>query len=80
MKNNVVYTKGRTDEDGRIVIDGMFLEPNCVVDIAISVSDNRFSVAVFPSEETEGKNEFDEEDDDGDGCMFCPYCSEKEEE
>jgi hypothetical protein len=69
MKNNVVYTKGRTDEDGRIVIDGMFLEPDCEVDIAISVSDNRFSVAVFPSEEM-GE----------DGCIFCPYCSEKEEE
>lgn len=68
MKNNVIYTKGRTDEDGRIVIDGMFLEPDCAVDIAITVSDNRFSVAVFPSEE---KGE--------DGCIFCPHCSEKEE-
>ena len=79
MKNNVVYTKGKTDEDGRIVIDGMFLEPDCVVDIAMTVSNNKFSVAVFPSEETEGENEFDKDDDDGDGCIFCPYCAEEEE-
>lgn len=72
MKNNVVYTKGKTDEDGRIVIDGMFLEPDCVVDIAMTVSNNKFSVAVFPSEEIE-------ENEGNDGCIFCPYCAEEEE-
>lgn len=76
MKNNVVYTKGKTDEDGRIVIDGMFLEPDCVVDIAMTVSNNKFSVAVFPSEETEYQ---DEEDEGNNGCIFCPYCAEEEE-
>lgn len=72
MKNNIIYTKGRTDEDGRIVIDGMFLEPDCVVDIAMTVSNNKFSVAVFPSEEIE-------ENEGSDGCIFCPYYAREEE-
>jgi len=64
---NTINTKGYTDSEGRIVMDGVFLEPDCEVEIAINVSDNKFSIAIFPSEEKNCDNACNGE------CMFCPY-------
>ena len=51
---NIVYTKGYVDDDGRIAVPGVFLEEGAEVDLAIKVKAGRFEIAMFPSE---GKEE-----------------------
>lgn len=89
---NIVYTKGYVDDDGRIAIPGVFLEDGAEVDFAIKVKAGRFEIAMFPSE-GEDQAERHEMKDCGiseeelmrvcsahDDCSACPlndYCGEE---
>ena len=50
---NIVYTKGYVDDDGRIAVPGVFLEEGAEVDLAIKVKAGRFEIAMFLSEEVQ---------------------------
>lgn len=89
---NIVYTKGYVDDDGRIAVPGVFLEDGAEVDLAIKVKAGHFEIAMFPSAE-EQQAERHEVKDCGiseeeimkvcsahDDCSDCPlndYCGEE---
>lgn len=85
---NIVYTKGYVDDDGRIAVPGVFLEDGAEVDLAIKVKAGRFEIAMFPSENKEEHQQdcgISEEEimkvcSAHDDCSDCPlndYCGEE---
>lgn len=85
---NIVYTKGYVDDDGRIAVPGVFLEEGAEVDLAIKVKAGRFEIAMFPSENKEEHQQdcgISEEEimrvcSAHDDCSACPlndYCGEE---
>lgn len=85
---NIVYTKGYVDDDGRIAVPGVFLADGAEVDLAIKVKAGRFEIAMFPSEDNAERQQdcgISEEEimrvcSAHDDCSACPlndYCGEE---
>ena len=89
---NIVYTKGYVDDDGRIAVPGVFLEEGAEVDLAIKVKAGRFEIAMFPSDEVQQEERHEVKDcgiseeeimrvcSAHNDCSECPlndYCGEE---